>query len=139
MYGALIFTSALLAATAYFVMGGLPLLILKHDEPMDARFVRSFFKVYYRMAFWASIGACVSYGIWGRYELAAAALAFTGLTVLLRKYLMDAMLRLGRQIELDAQGAIRSFRRVHALALLVNVLLLPLILWSLYRLTSQWT
>ena len=63
-YGALVFTVALLAISAYFLIGGLPLLILKHDVPLDARFVRRFFEVYYLAAFWAAAGASVSYALW---------------------------------------------------------------------------
>ena len=33
MYGALFFTVVLLVIIAYFLMGGLPLLVLKHDVP----------------------------------------------------------------------------------------------------------
>ena len=56
LYASFFFTVALLVTTAYFLMGGLPLLTLKHDTPLHARFVRGFFDVYYRAAFWASLG-----------------------------------------------------------------------------------
>ncbi len=72
LYASFFFTVALLVTTAYFLMGGLPLLTLKHDTPLDARFVRGFFNVYYRAAFWASLGAFVSYALWGRYPFALA-------------------------------------------------------------------
>ena len=45
LIAALVFTVALLVTTAYFMMGSLPLLILKHDTPVDARFIRGFFNV----------------------------------------------------------------------------------------------
>ena len=34
MYGALFFTVVLLVIIAYFLTGGLPLLVLKHDVPL---------------------------------------------------------------------------------------------------------
>ncbi len=43
LYPALVFTVALLVTTAYFLLGGLPLLVLDHDKPLDARFIRGFF------------------------------------------------------------------------------------------------
>jgi hypothetical protein len=43
---ALCCTVALLVVTAYFLMGSVPLLILKHDTPLDARFVRGFYNTY---------------------------------------------------------------------------------------------
>ena len=60
---ALIFTVILMVTTAYFLMGGLPLLILKHDTALDARFVRGFFDVYYKAAFVAAPGAAVSFAL----------------------------------------------------------------------------
>ena len=47
MIAALLFTVALFVTTAYFIMGSIPLLVLKHDTPLDARFVRGFFNTYY--------------------------------------------------------------------------------------------
>ena len=47
---ALFFTVALLVASAYFLFGGLPLLILQHDTPKDSRFIRGFFDTYYLAA-----------------------------------------------------------------------------------------
>ena len=47
---ALLFTVAMLAVTAYFLLGSIPLLVLRHDNPMDARFIRSFYITYYRIA-----------------------------------------------------------------------------------------
>ena len=44
-YIALFFTVVLLVTTAYFIMGGIPLLILAHDTPLDGRFVRRFFEI----------------------------------------------------------------------------------------------
>lgn len=45
---ALFFTVVLLVTTAYFLMGGLPLLVLQHDTPLDGRFIRRFFDIYYK-------------------------------------------------------------------------------------------
>ncbi len=38
----LFFTVAMLIVTAYFFLGSVPLLVLKHDNPVDASFIRSF-------------------------------------------------------------------------------------------------
>jgi hypothetical protein len=40
IHTALFFTVVLRVSSAYFLMGGLPLLMLKHDTPVDARFKR---------------------------------------------------------------------------------------------------
>lgn len=139
MYGALFFTVALLVTTAYFLMGGLPLLILKHDVPLDARFIRSFFNVYYRAAFWTSLGACVSYIVWGRYSFALGAALFAGVTTLLRRQLVRAMANLGEKIQASEPAAIQSFRRVHSAALAINFLQLVVVVWGILRLSQELT
>jgi len=72
IYPAFFFTVVLLVTTAYFLLGGLPLLVLAHDVPLDARFIHSFFNLYYKAAFWAALGAAVSHALWGRLVLAGA-------------------------------------------------------------------
>lgn len=137
IYGALFFTVALLVTTAYFLMGGLPLLILKHDVPLDARFIRSFFRVYYRAAFWTSLGACFSYALWGRYTFAVGAALIAALTTILGKQLLLAMQQLGARIEASDERAIQRFRRVHAAALLVNLTQLVVVVWGIIKLSRQ--
>lgn len=137
IYGAFVFTVALLVTTAYFLMGGLPLLILKHDVPLDARFIRGFFNVYYRAAFWTALGACLSYGLWGRYAFAVGAALIMALVTVLRKVLLQAMQRLGDKIETSDPTAIRGFRRVHVAALAINLVQLVLIVWGLIRLSRE--
>ena len=38
----------LLVWMGFFMLGSLPLMILKHDTPLDARFIRGLFDVYYK-------------------------------------------------------------------------------------------
>jgi len=130
MYGAFVFTVALLVFTAYFLLGGLPLLILKHDVPLDARFVRAFFSVYYRVAFWAAVGAAVSYALWGRFGFAVGAAAIAVVVAILRKHFLQAMEEIGAQIEGGNAEPIRRFRRMHGAALLINVALLAVLVWG---------
>lgn len=137
IYGAFFFTVALLVTTAYFLMGGLPLLILKHDVPLDAKFIRSFFNVYYRAAFWTSLGACVSYALWGRLVFAVGAAAVAAIVSLLRWRLVPAMEQLGARIDGRDPLAIQRFRRIHAQALLLNLALLIGIVWGIIRLAQQ--
>lgn len=137
IYASFFFTVALLVTTAYFLMGGLPLLTLKHDTPLDARFVRGFFNVYYRAAFWTSLGAFVSYMLWGRYPFAIGVAVNACVVALLRKHLLQAMQQLGAQIEASGSSAIRHFRRVHSAALSVNLVQLVAIVWGLLWLSQQ--
>jgi hypothetical protein len=135
IYPAFFFTVVLLVTTTYFLLGGLPLLVLKHDMPLDARFVRSFFNLYYNAAFWASLGAAVSFALWGRPVLALGAAALAGVAVFLRRQLLPAMQQLGTEIEANAEGAVRRFRKVHGTALLVNLGQLVLVVWGTVQLS----
>ena len=44
---ALTSTVALLVVMGFFMFGSLPLLILKHDTPLDSKFIRGLFNIYY--------------------------------------------------------------------------------------------
>jgi hypothetical protein len=134
-YAALFFTVVLLVTTAYFLMGGLPLLILAHDTPVDERFIRRFFDIYYKAAIIAATGALVSYALWGRMLFAIGNAAIVALAVLLRRRIIPAMERLGARIQANDAVAIRNFRKVHASALLVNFVQLVALVWGLTRLS----
>lgn len=135
IYPALFFTVALLVTSAYFLMGGLPLLVLDHDTALDARFVRGFFNVYYRAAMVTATGAALSYALWGRFAFAAGALALVALAVLLRRQLLATMARLGERIQAADAAAIHDFRRVHGIALAANAVQLVLVVWGTTRLS----
>ena len=137
MYGAFVFTVALLGFTAYFLLGGLPLLILQHDVPLDARFVRSFFNVYYKVAFWAAMGATVSYALWGRIAFALGAGTIAVVVAVLKKHFLRAMEDIGAQIDGSDTEPIRRFRRMHGAALLINVALLVILVWGTIRLSQS--
>ncbi|WP_440108350.1 hypothetical protein [Acidovorax sp. BL-A-41-H1] len=134
-FASLLFTVAMLVNMGYFLLGGLPLLILKHDEPMDARFVRSFFDLHYRAAFWVAIGAAVSYALWGRYVFAIGAAILSVAATLLRKYVLPLMQQLGRQIESGQAEAVQRFRRIHTAVLLINLAQLVVVVWGLLALS----
>lgn len=134
-YPALFFTVVLLVTTAYFLMGGLPLLILQHDTPVDGRFIRRFFEIYYQAATVAALGACISYAWWGRVPYAAGAAGIAALALLLRRRLIPAMERLGERIQAADAQAVAGFRRAHGAALLINLAQLVIVVWAVTRLS----
>jgi len=69
MIAALFFTVALLVTTLYFILGSIPLLVRKHDTPLDARFVRAFFNIYYKGAVVTAGATSISYALAGRPAL----------------------------------------------------------------------
>ena len=133
IYPALLFTVALLVTTAYFLMGGLPLLVLDHDTSLDAQFIRGFFNIYYKAAFATSIGAAISFALLGRPSFAIGASALAVVVVFLRGKLLLAMDHLSIQIQTSGPIAIKKFRQVHSAALLVNLLQLVLLVWALLQ------
>ncbi len=128
---ALFFTVALLAVTAYFLLGSVPLLVLKHDNPVDARFIRSFYLTYYRIALVAAVGTAISYALAGRPAFAAGAGGITALTPVLRGKFIPMMDQLAPQIQTREIMAIPAFRKIHKSAILINTSQLLAILGSL--------
>lgn len=133
IYPALFFTVALLVTTAYFLMGGLPPLVLDHDTAMDARFVRGFFNLYYKAALATSIGAALSFALLGRPAFAAGGAALALGVAVLRGKLLAAMDQVSAQIQAQGSPAIRRFRQVHGAALLANLAQLVLLVWALLQ------
>lgn len=134
-YLSLFFTVVLLVTTAYFIMGGLPLLILAHDTPLDARFVRRYFEIYYAAALVGAIGSAASYALWGKLLFALGNLGVALTVLLLRQTILPAMARLGSRIQASEPAAIAGFRKVHAIALLVNLCQLVLLVWGVLQIT----
>jgi hypothetical protein len=132
---ALFFTVILMVTTAYFLMGGLPLLILKHDTALDARFVRGFFDVYYKAAFVAATGAAVSFALCSRPAFAMGNAGVAMLVVLLRSRLITAMAQLGGLIQQGEVQAVRRFKRVHGTALAMNLVQLIGLVWGLTQIS----
>ena len=128
---ALFFTVALLAITAYFLLGSVPLLVLKHDDPVDARFIRSFYITYFKIALIVAVATSASYAVAGRPAFAAGAATIAMLTLVLRGKLIPRMDLLGTQIQANDAVAIPAFRKIHRSAILINLAQLAAILGSL--------
>ena len=135
LYPSILFAVALLVTVAYFLMGGLPLLSLQHDTALDARFIRGFFRLYTQAALVTALGAALSLALWGRAGLALGAVGLALSVLALRQRLLPALAQLGGQIQAADGGAIQRFRRVHGVALLVNLLQLVAVVWGLTQLS----
>jgi hypothetical protein len=131
LIAALFFTVALLVVTAYFLMGSVPLLVLKHDTALDARFVRGFFNTYYVAATFTAGATALSYALAGRPVFAAGAAGLALAAAILRRKVIPAMESLQARIQSSDAHAIPGFRRIHVSAILVNLVQLVLIVWSL--------
>ena len=137
LIAALFFTVALLVVKAYFLLGSVPLLVLKHDTPLDSSFVRGFFNTYYRAAMFTASATAVSYAFAGRLVFAAGAATLALLATVLRRKIISKMDSLRAEMHGNGRDAIRGFRRMHMTAILVILAQLVLIVWSLTALSLQ--
>ena len=131
LIAAMLFTVALLVTTTYFLLGSVPLLVLKHDIPMDSRFVRGFFNTYYLAMMFTSSAAAVSYAFAQRPVLAAAAAGLALLAYILRRKVIPKIDFIRDQIQTNGTSAITAFRRLHVAAIVINLIQLALIVWTL--------
>jgi hypothetical protein len=127
-----LFTVAMLCVSVYFLLGSVPLLILKHDTPVDGNFIRSFFNLYYRVAAFVAGAAALSYALSGRPWFAAGAAAIAVLSVMLRRSIIAKMDLLSSQIQSTDIEAIPEFRKIHFRAILISFVQLVAVVWSLF-------
>jgi hypothetical protein len=131
-HAALFFTVAMLAVTTYFLFGSIPLLILKHDNMMDSKFIRSFYITYFKFAIVVALAATVSYALAARPLLALEAASIACLTLLLRFKLIPKMAQYGSEIHENSNlMAIPEFRKIHKTAIFINAAQLATVLGSL--------
>jgi hypothetical protein len=128
----LFFTVAMLAVTAYFLFGSIPLLILKHDNNIDSKFIRSFYITYFKFAIVVSTAAAISYAAAFRPIQAMGAFAIAILTLVLRFKLIPQLEQRGSEIREDRNlMAIPEFRKIHRNAITLNFAQLITVLGSL--------
>ena len=127
IYLSLFFAVLLVVINTYFLLGGLPLLTLKHDSETDATFIRKFFELNCKLSLVSTIGACVSFGLWGKWSFVAGSSWMFCMTVFVRSQVLPSMLSQGTSISEGDFNATTKFRRLHAgilLILLINIVLL---------------
>ena len=115
-------TVALLVWMAYFMLGCLPLLILKHDTPVDARFIRGFFNTYYLVLMGIAAAGALSFAFSDRrfMAMAMACIAFIGFAA--RRAIVSRMDWLRSTMTATDALAIRGFRRLHVAGIVLNVI-----------------
>ena len=128
---AVLFTVALLCVTMYFLLGSVPLLVLKHDTPVDGNFIRSFFNLYYRVAAFVAAAATLSYTFSNRPWFAAGAAVIAVLSIYLRRTVIAKMDALKANIHAADLEAIPEFRKTHITAIVINVIQLAAVVWSI--------
>jgi hypothetical protein len=117
---ALATTVVLLVFMGYFMLGSLPLLVLKHDTPTDARFIRGFFNVYYRAVLLAAIVSAVAYAFAGQPLFCAGMTALAIVVEAARRVVLSRMDYLRGVMTADDAAAIAKFRRIHIGGMVLN-------------------
>ena len=121
----------LLVWMGFFMLGSLPLMILKHDTPLDARFIRGLFDVYYKAVMVAAGAGTLAHALAGR-PATTTGMAVVGLVAFWsRRIILSRMDRLRTTMTADDTVGIRRFRRLHAAGMFLNVVQLLLICISL--------
>ena len=127
---------ALIFPMVFFTFASPPLLILKHDTPQDARFVRGLFNYYYTVVvIAASVGAVGQMAV-GRV---AAGLAMGGVAAFVfavRRWVVPRMDALRERIAGGDASAIPSFRRLHITGILLNLVQVGVVAWGMAKLAA---
>lgn len=119
----MISTVLLLVFLGFFVLSSAPLLVLKHDVPMDSHVIRQVFHYCYRMVTVAAIAAAIGFGLSGRVALAIDVGCIAALALFMHEWLLTRMDAL-RETMHDNGGdpaQIARFRKLHVGAILLNV------------------
>ena len=108
----------------YLLLGSLPLLILRYDDPSDSHLVRGMFDVHYKtLMILATIGA-ISSAIAARTILTVAFVGIVCVGFCARYSIVSRMDRLHATMHPAIPPAIRSFRRLHMSGLLLDLALM---------------
>jgi hypothetical protein len=129
------FAVSLVVINTYFLLGGLPLLTLKHDIETDATFIGKFFKLSCQLSVVSTIGAIFSFGLWGKWFFVAGSSGMFCMTLFVRTQVLPRMLTQATLIrEGDIQATAR-FRRFHVAILVLLLINIVLLVYALVHLS----
>lgn len=120
-------TIALLVWMGFFLMGSLPLLVLKHDTLLDSSFIRGLFNVYYAAVVATGVVASIGYMLVGRLAISLVMAGIVVLALLSRRWIVGQMDRARQSILVENATAIQRFRRLHIGGMLLNAAQLAII------------
>ena len=126
----------LLFPMGVFMLTTPPLLILKHDNPTDGRFIRGLFNLYYNALMTIGGVAAVGCTLVGRHGVALAMAALVAFVYAIRRWVIRNMDRLRGAIADGEPLAVPRFRRLHIAGMLLNVVQFGIVAWGLTRLVA---
>ena len=123
----------LLVWMGFFMFDSLPLMILKHDTPLDSRFIRGLFDVYYKAVMvTASVGTLASAAA-GRVIIAMGMAGIVLIALASRRGILSRMDRLRDAMTATDAVRIRQFRLLHVWGMVLNVVQLGAICIGLVK------
>ncbi len=129
----LVSTVLLLMSLAFSVLGSTPLLILKHDVPMDSRVIRQVFHYCYRLIAIMATAATLAFGLAGRPMLSVFMGCIALLAMVLHRVMLSRMDALRPPIQDGDRTAISRFRRLHATGIALHLTQLGALTWGLTK------
>jgi hypothetical protein len=127
---------ALIFPMVFFTFASPPLLILKHDTPQDARFVRGLFNYYYSVVVVAArLGALGQLAV-GRVAVGLAMGGVAAFVFAVRRWVVPRMDALRERIAGGDASAIPSFRRLHMAGILLNLVQVGVVAWGMAKLAA---
>lgn len=125
---------ALLFPMGFFALATPPLLILKHDTPLDGRFVRGMFHHYYAVIIVAASAGAVAHAVLGRIVTAFALGGVAAVVFAIRRWFLPRMDALREAIAANEPGAISRFKRLHVVGMLFNLVQLGVVGFGMAKL-----
>ena len=126
-----------LSSLGFSVLGSTPLLILRHDVPLDGRFIRQVFHYCYRIVAAFAITATIAHTVSQRIGLAVGLGMIALLALAMHPWLLRRLDTL-RLTMYEGRGdplAIRRFRQLHAGAVGLNLVQLVAMIAGLTQVT----
>ena len=121
----------LLVWMGFFMLGSLPLMILKHDTPLDARFIRGLFDVYYKAVMVVAAAGTLAHALAQR-PVTAVAMAVVGVVAFWsRRVILSRMDTLRITMTATDTAGIRQFRKLHVTGMSLNLVQLLAICFGL--------
>lgn len=121
MIFAMFSTVILLVWMGFFMLGSLPLLVLNHDTPLDSRFIRGLFNVYYLAIMFTAATGAIAFALAERFPFALVFVAIGLIGAGSRHWVLGKMDALRATMTATDHAAIRKFRQLHIGGMLANV------------------
>ena len=103
------------------MFGSLPLMILKHDTPLDARFIRGLFDVYYKAVMVTATVGALAHALVGRPIIATGMGGIALIAFISSRGILSRMDQLRGAMTATDTMRIRQFRLLHVWGMVLNV------------------